>query len=271
MHFARHPLLARGLALAATFAALATLGTSAQADTLADIKARKKIQIAVDIGVPPYGMADANLKPTGSDVETAQLLAKDLGVEMELVPVTGPNRVPFLLTGKADIVVASFSINEERKRVIDFSLPYGEVQVAIAAPATAPVKAFADLTGKRVVVTRGTTADKALTTGNKDAQIVRYDDDATLITAVVAGQADIAATTPSIVQAINAKRPPKPLEVRFVMQAFPYGIGLRKGEDNLRQWLDGWVKANLANGKLDAIYRKYHGNGLPASLTKAGG
>lgn len=248
--------------------ALAVLAVSgfAQADTLSDIKARKKILIAIDIGVPPYGMTDAQLKPIGSDVETAQLLAKDLGVEMELVPVTGPNRVPFLLTGKADAVVASFSINEERKRVIDFSLPYGEVQVAIAASAAAGVKDFADLTGKRVVVTRGTTADKALTTGNKNAQIIRFDDDATLITAVLAGQADIAATTPSIVKAINSKLPPKPLEVRFVMQSFPYGIGLRKGDDALHHWLDGWVKTNLANGKLNEIYKKYHGNGLPASL-----
>ena len=256
----------RSLLTLVAFSSLSALASAAQADTLADIKARKKILIAVDIGVPPYGMTDANLKPTGSDVETAQLLAKDLGVEMELVPVTGPNRVPFLLTGKADIVVASFSINEERKRVIDFSAPYGEVQVAIASSAAQPVKAFGDLTGKRVVVTRGTTADKALSTGNKDAQIVRYDDDATLITAVVAGQADIAATTPSIVQAINSKQPPKPLEVRFVMQAFPYGVGLRKGDDALRGWLDSWVKANLANGKLNDIYKKFHGNGLPAAM-----
>ena len=128
------------------------------------------------------------------------------------------------------------------------------------------MKDFADLTGKRVVVTRGTTADKALTTGNKNAQIIRFDDDATLITAVLAGQADIAATTPSIVKAINSKLPPKPLEVRFVMQSFPYGIGLRKGDDALHHWLDGWVKTNLANGKLNEIYKKYHGNGLPASL-----
>jgi polar amino acid transport system substrate-binding protein len=247
-------------------AALAAFASVAQADTLSDIRARKKILIAVDIGVPPYGMTDANLKPTGSDVETAQLLAKELGVEMELVPVTGPNRVPFLLTGKADVVLASFSINEERKRVIDFSLPYGEVQVAIAAPASSGIKSFSDLTGKQVVVTRGTTADKALSTGNKDAQITRYDDDATLITAVVAGQADIAATTPSIVKAINEKKPPKALEVRFVMQAFPYGIGLRKGEENLKGWLDSWVKKNMSNGKLNEIYRKYHGNALPASL-----
>jgi polar amino acid transport system substrate-binding protein len=249
-------------------AALTVFG-AANADTLADIKARKKILIAVDVGVPPYGMTDANLQPTGSDVETAKLLAKDMGVAMELVPVSGPNRVPFLLTNKADIVVASFSINEERKRVIDFSAPYGEVQVAIAAPATSGIKSFDDLAGKRVVVTRATVADRALTAGAKTAQVIRYDDDATLITAVVSGQADIAATTPSIAHAINQKNPPKPLEVRFVMQSFPYAVGLRKGDDALRSWIDAWVKTNLGNGKLNEIYKKFHGTSLPAAMLVA--
>ena len=254
------------LAAAAVAAAALVAGAAAHADTLADIKARKTIMIGIDLAVPPYGMTDANLKPTGSDVETAQLLAKDLGVAMEIVPVTGPNRVPFLLSGKADIVVSSFSVSEERKKVIDFSQPYGEVQVAIAAPAGIVIKGFADLAGKRVVVTRGTTADKELTTNAAGAQIVRYDDDATLITSIVAGQADIAGTTPSIVPAINSKNPGKPLEVKFVMKTFPYAVGLRKGDDALRKWLDAWVTANLKNGKLNEIYKKYHGNSLPASM-----
>jgi len=259
-HFFRHSVL-----ILITYCA-AILNANVHADTLADIRARNKILVAVDIGVPPYGMLDDRMQPAGSDVETARLLAQDLGVEMELIPVTGPNRVPFLLTGKADVVVSSFSINAERQRVIDFSIPYGEVQNCIAAPAQSGIHGFADLSGKRVVVTRGTTADRVLTQGNKNAQIIRYDDDATLITAVMAGQASIAATTPSIVQAINAKQPTTPLEVRFVMQSFPYAIGLRKGDAALRNWVNGWVNTNLANGKLNTIYKKYHGVDLPPHI-----
>jgi len=262
------PLLHRSIFVLIAWCA-ASLCASAQADTLADIKARNKILIAVDVGVPPYGMLDARMQATGSDVDTAKLLAQDLGVEMDLIPVTGPNRVPFLLTGKADVVVSSFSINAERQRVIDFSIPYGEVQVSIAAPAQSGIQGFADLAGKRVVVTRATTADRALTQGSPNARIIRYDDDATLITAVVAGQASIAATTPSIVQAINTKKPATPLEVRFVMQSFPYAIGLRKGDDALRAWVNDWVRTNLDNGKLNAIYKKYHGVDLPTHILTA--
>ena len=82
-------LLISGLLLAGS-----TLGLSvaAHADQLDTITAAKKIRVAIDLGVPPYGMKDDKLNSTGSDVETAQLLAKDLGLELEIVPTTGANR-----------------------------------------------------------------------------------------------------------------------------------------------------------------------------------
>ena len=83
---------------------------TAHADLLKDIRSAKKIRIALDTGSPPYGFVDANMKAVGSDVETAHLLAQDLGVDIEVVQTTSPNRIPFLQTGKADIVVASLSV-----------------------------------------------------------------------------------------------------------------------------------------------------------------
>ena len=90
--------------------------------------------MAIDLGVPPYGMKDAALKSTGSDVETARLLAQDLGVELEIVPTTGANRVPFLQTNKADIVISSMSITPERQKVVDFSVPYAAILAVVGAP-----------------------------------------------------------------------------------------------------------------------------------------
>ncbi|MFX7824745.1 transporter substrate-binding domain-containing protein, partial [Acinetobacter baumannii] len=83
---------------AAVVLGLAFFAQGAHADALADIKARKKVLIAIDLGAPPFGMTNAKLEPQGSDVETARLLAKDMGVELEIVQVTGPNRIPFLMT-----------------------------------------------------------------------------------------------------------------------------------------------------------------------------
>jgi polar amino acid transport system substrate-binding protein len=246
-------------------AALAVAGLvgPALADQLSDIKAAGVIRVATDMGVPPYGMMDAKLQPVGSDVDTAKLLAENLGVELELVPVTGANRIPFLLTDRADVVISSFSVNQQRDDVIDFSKPYGKIQIVVAAPESEDIKGFEDLAGKRVVVTRGTTADTGLTEGAKDAEIVRFDDDATLATAITSGQADIAANTPSVIAAINEKRNGAPLEVKFEIRVFPYAVGLREQEPELKAYLDTFVDQNLNNGKLNSIYKKWHGFDLP--------
>lgn len=241
-------------------AALLALGSgAAQADLLKDIRAAKKIRIALDTGSPPYGFVNDAMKPVGSDVETAQLLAQDLGVELDVVQTTSPNRIPFLQTGKADIVVASLSVTPEREKVIDFSTPYAQILAVVAGPKASPIKGFEDLQGKRVATTRGSNNDRVATTGAKGAQMVRYDDDATLVTAAVSGQADIVATSPAIVNAVLAKAPQKDLVTKFVMQTVPLGIGLRKNEPELKAWLDDWVTKNTQNGKLPAIYKKYHG------------
>ena len=239
---------------------------AARADTLDAIRARKKLLVALDLGSPPYGMADAQMQPTGSDVESARLLAADLGFPLEIVQVTSPNRVPFLLTGKADMVLASFSVTDERKQVIDFFDPYGVVQSVIAARKGTEIKDEAALAGKRVGTTRGSTKDKEVTTRKSGAQVVRYDDDATLTTALVSGQVDVAATSPGIMAAANAKAADAPFEVKFVLRTFPYAIGLRKNEVPLRTALNEWVHTNLRNGKLNAIYRKFHGADLPAEF-----
>ncbi|MDR3376840.1 MAG: transporter substrate-binding domain-containing protein, partial [Ancalomicrobiaceae bacterium] len=254
----RREFLGSTLGLAAA-GALAGIASPVWADTLADIKARKKLLVAVDIGSPPFGMSDASMQPIGSDVESAKLLAADLGYPLEIVEVTSPNRVAFLLTGKADLVMASFSINEERKKVIDFSDPYGVIQIVIAASKDTAIKSLDDLVGKRVGTTRGSTNDKEATTRAQGAEMVRYDDDSTLVTALISGQVGIMASSPQIMAAVNARRPADPLEVKIVLKTNPYAIGIRKGDDALRAAVNEWVHTNLKNGKLNEIYKRYNG------------
>lgn len=251
--------------------ALSLLGSAslASADALDTIRQRKKILVAVDIGAPPFGMIDGQARQSGSDIEAAQLLAKDLGVELEVVPVSGPNRVPFLLTKKADVVMASFSITDERKKVIDFSNPYAVLQVVVGGPARQKLSGFPDLSGKTIAVTRGTTSDQELTRGTKEVpnvNIVRYEDDATTNTAVSTGQQDYIAAAMSVIPAVKKSNPSRDVEVKFAMKDYPLGIGLRKNEPGLKTYLDGWVKTNLQNGKLNDIYKKYFGTALPGAM-----
>ena len=249
----------RSLLAAAVTMSLATASGVVRADALDDVRAAKKIRVAIDLGSPPFGTTDSAMKPTGSDVETARLLAKDLGVELEIVPTTGANRIPFLQTGKADVVVSSLSVTPEREKVIDFSKPYAQILAVVAAPKAVAVKSFADLNGKRVATARGTTNDKIATESAKGAQIVRFDDDVTLITAVASGQVEIFATSPAIVKTVAEKVPALGIESKFVMKEFPLGIGMRKGETKLQTWINEWIDKNNANGNLTGIYKRFHG------------
>ncbi|GGH60139.1 amino acid ABC transporter [Comamonas phosphati] len=249
----------------------ATLGAGAvHADQLDTILAAKKLRVAIDLAVPPYGMKDDKLQSTGSDVETARLLAKDLGLALEIVPTTGANRIPFLQTDKADIVISSLSVTPEREKVIDFSIPYAGIQAVVGAPKSLSIKSVADLAGKKIATARGTTNDQEVTKIlPKDATLVRFDDDATSITAVVSGQADVFATAPALLKAVNDKNPAKQMEVKLVMKVNLLAVGLRKGEDRLKEKIDGWVRANLKSGQLGTTYRKFHGADLPEEVMRA--
>ncbi|WP_199085821.1 transporter substrate-binding domain-containing protein [Bosea sp. ASV33] len=236
---------------------------SASADTLDEIMARKKILVAIDLGNPPHGMMDAAFKPTGSDVETAQLLAKDLGVELEIVQVSTPNRVQYLMAKKADVVISALSITDERKKVIDFSTAYAELQCVVAAPKAMQVSSYSDLGGKGgISVTRGTVNDQELTRGTanvKDVTITRFEDDPTSTTAITSGQLKIYATSLPLLNQLRKDNPQLDLDTKFVMKGFPLGVALRKNEPKLKAKLDEWVTANLKNGKLVDIYQRYHG------------
>jgi polar amino acid transport system substrate-binding protein len=253
------------------FASLAlVLGSAAaRADELDDIRAANKIRVAIDLSTAPDGMTDANMQPTGRDVEVARLLAKELGVQMEIVNATGPTRIPLLQTNKADLVISTLSITPARAKVIDYSLPYTALQSVVAAPKEIMIKGMADLADKTVAVTRGTTQDTDLTRDAVGATIMRFDDDNTLMAAAASGQADIVATSQSLINTINKKNANRQFEPKFVQRDFLTGIAMRKGQPKLLEWVDNWVRTNVKNGTLNEIEKKYHGHGFPDAVVKA--
>lgn len=252
--------------LATLLSAVVTLPVSANA--LEEIQKRGEIRVATDLSIPPSGMLDASMKPVGSDVETAELLAKDWGLKLKFIETTGATRIPNLQTGKADIVISTLSVTPQRAQVIDFSRAYAGLRSVIGAPAATKIGDWADLKGHAITVTRGTTQDSMLT---KDAAkngitIQRYDDDATMVTAAVSGQAYAVATSATLVNQINKQNPKLAFEPKMTLTVFDLAIGLKKNEPELKAKLDEWIAANLKNGKLNAIYEKYHGEPIPAEI-----
>jgi polar amino acid transport system substrate-binding protein len=144
----------------------------------------------VDLALPPYGMIDEKMKPTGSDVLVAEKIAEDFGVELEIVPTTAASRIPSLQTNKADLVISTLSITPERAEVIDFSPPYAPLRTVLAGSKKVEAASFDDLAGKDVGTSRGTMHDAYVTKMATGANIKRYEDDATMVQAYSAGHVE---------------------------------------------------------------------------------
>ena len=180
----------------------------------------------------------------------------------------GGTRIPNLQTGKADIIISTLAWTPERAKVIDYSVPYAPQISLVGGVKGINVKSMADLAGKSVAVNRSTTQDKDLTDNAKGANVVRYDDDAGVITAVVTGQADLVGTSNALFQTMKEKAPHRNLEQKFVLRVNDLGIGVRKDDPKLLAWINDWVRANHANGKLNEIFKKYHGTDIPKDVVE---
>jgi polar amino acid transport system substrate-binding protein len=243
---------------------MACLSQSVHADTLSDIKTRKKVLIGVDMGAAPFGTIDAQMKPIGSEVEVAQTLAKDLGVELELVQVAGPNRMSYLLANKIDLIVAVLSITPERKKVVGFSKPYGVLEYVVTAPKSSNINKLEDLVGKKIAVVRGNIQDLKLTPiVPKGATVVRFEDVATANTALLTGQVDALCAPTAITNVLKNQYPDRQFDTRVNVGATAYAVGLRKGDSTMQTWVDSWVDQNRANGTFAAIHKKWMGSELP--------
>lgn len=259
-------MIAAGI-LAAAVALSATM-VPARADQYEDIMKSGKLRVATDFAVPPFGMLDAALQPTGLDVEAAKLLAADWGLQLEWVKTTGASRIPNLLSNKADVVMSSLSITPDRAEVIDFSKPYGVINSVIGGKADDKISSWEDLKGRNVAVARGTINDTDITavSAKYGFTITRYEDDATLITAILSGQNDLIAHATETLKRINEKNPALRFDPKVVTRASGIGIGVRKGNPVLVKKLNEWVDANIANGKLNALSVKFTGIPLPQKM-----
>ncbi len=268
--WSRRTALAFGtLAFAAVLTTVMATGAQAQAPAsgLDAILKRGKVLVAIDMGSPPYAMTDTQMKPQGADVEAAELLAKDLGVPLEIVPTTGQGRVPVLLSGKADFVMATFSITTDRAKSVAFSNPYGIIRSVVFGAKNAEIKTGADMKGKRIGVTRGTTQEGALAeTAPQGTNVTRFDDDATAISALASGQVDALATADNRGFVLNQRFPDR-FEVKYELGIFYYAVGMRRGDPDLQHWVDTWVFVNMHNGTLGRIFSKWLKSDLPTLPT----
>lgn len=257
----------RNLLLSLCAALVMTVGPLANADALDDIMKAGVLKVAVPQDFPPFGSVGTDLKPRGYDIDTAELIAKKMGVKVELVPVTSANRLPYLQTKKVDLVVSSLGKNSERERAIDFTDAYAPFFNGVFGPADLKVDKAEDLAGKTVGVTRGSIEDIELSKiAPASATIKRYEDNNGTITSFLSGQVQLVATGNVVAAAILAKNPPKKPQKKFLIKDSPCFIGLNKGESNLQARVNAVLAESKKDGTLEAISQKWLGADLPVGL-----
>jgi polar amino acid transport system substrate-binding protein len=251
----RRPFLA--LALAAGL--LAASGAHAQS-ALDGVMAKKSITIAIPTDFPPYGFVGTDMAPQGLDVDMARLIAAKLGVAIELVPVTSANRIPYLQTHKADLVISTLGKNPEREKVIDFTAAYSPFFQAVFAPKAMVLKTPADLGGKTVGVTRGAIEDMELTKiAPPGADVKRFEDNNATVSAFVSGQVQVIATGASVAGNMMARNPQLGVEFKLLLKDSPNFIGVAKGDDKLRLKVNEIIAAAKASGEIDKLCVKWLG------------
>jgi polar amino acid transport system substrate-binding protein len=238
--------------------------TTAAASLLEQIQAKGKLVVGLFPASPPYGYVNAQGKIEGIDIEIARLMAQDLGVELETVSTSGAARIPTLLTGKVDVLIAVLSITPKRAEQVAYSIPYAGFQIIMYGPADQKVRDWPDLAGKRVGVTLGAVTDTETTrNAPKDTKILRFEDDAATNAALLAGQVDLICATDFVVLGLPERVPDKKLETKFAIRSSPVSIGMRRGDPDFMQWVNTFLFYNKNIGKLGEIYEKHMHQKLP--------
>ena len=235
-----------------------------QAQTIDDIIKRGSLRVGLDLADAPYGYLDNSMQPDGLDFAVATLAAKTLGVKLEIVQVNAASRIPTLVNGQADIMMGALAILATRAMQVWFTIPYSSGPTGIIAPASTKIAAVGDLANLKVGVVRGSTQDVIITAvAPPSARLIRFDDDASSISALISGQVDCTVAGVAVGRATAAKNPDKHIEFKIALRQNPLGIGVRRGNTDLLQWLNTFIFNVKYNGELEAMHVKYN---LPYGL-----
>lgn len=237
------------------------------ANQLEDIKSAGIIKIAVPQDFPPFGSATKDLSVQGYDIDMGKHISDKLGVKLKLIPVTSANRIPYIQTGKTDLIISSLGKNPQRAKVIDFTNAYAPFFLGVFGNKKVSVTKADDLKGKTIGVTRGSVEDLELSKlVDSSVTIKRFEDNSTTIAAFVSGQINLIATGNVIVSEIASRYPNISLDAKFSIKNSPCYIGIKKKEPELKLFLNDLIAELKENGKLNETSKKWLKIDLPKDL-----
>ena len=206
----------------------------------ADIKARKRWNIAVKCDSPPFGYIGAQSKPAGFDVEIAKWFSRfafGKGNRVTYTCVTTPAREPAISTGRVDMVIATFTYTADRDTRIDFSRAYYKATGRLLVPNNSSIRSLADIAGKTVVTTSGSIYDRWMKNCHKDTKVLVTDSFTNALIAFRDGRADALMWDDTVLLGIAVTDRNYKLTSDLFLP-LPYGIGLRQGNTALQAWIN---------------------------------
>lgn len=253
-----------------------TLMSNAQADKLDDIIGSGKLRCAVTLDFPPMGLRDENNEPAGFDVDYCHDLAKVLGVTAEVVETPFPDRIPALISGRADVIVASTSDTLERAKTVGMTVPYFAFQMVVLTREDAGVNSYADLKGKNLGNTSGTYEAIALEKDVKawgEGSFRAYQSQNDTILAVAQGHIDATVVTNTVAAATLKSGKYKGLKVAgdapYVVDYV--SLAAKRSEYGLLNYLNLFVNQQVRSGRYQELWLKWVGKDIaPANLTVPG-
>lgn len=220
-------------------------GQRAQARTLDEIKEDGKIKIGVFSDKNPFGYVDENGEVQGYDVYFAKRIGKDLlGSEdaVEFVYVEAANRVEYLESAKVDIILANFTVTDERAEKVDFALPYMKVSLGIVSPDANEITDVEQLNGKTLIVVKGTTAETYFGENYPDINLLKFDEYQEAYDALLDGRGDAFSTDNTEVLAWALQNPGFTVGVESVGSADSIAPAVQKGNTDLLNWINDEIK-----------------------------
>jgi len=238
------------------------LAGSALAQNTFDAAKKKGVLVGgVKDSTPGFGYIDPKTRDlVGYDVDFLKYIAKKMGVKLELKTVTSATRMPQLMAGNIDIIAATMTITAERAKQIDFSYTYFLTgQKFLVKKGT--VKSLADLNGKRIGTAKGSTSEQNATKALPKATVLSFDDYPQAFLALQQGKVVAVTTDESILANLLAKAPNKEqFELTdFAISDEPYGLGMRKGDKKLVDFVNKTLLEMEKNGEAKKIFEKWFG------------
>ena len=255
------------LSCAAVTAAMALTASAAGADTLDDVINAGTLRCGVVLDFPPIGYRDENNETAGFDVEYCNDLAAALEVDVEILPLTWAERLPVIVTGRADVVMGATSDTLERAKTVGFSIPYAIYYAQAIVGQESGIETFVDLMDKRVAAAVGTVPEQeflkyAEEWGTED-QYQGYQSENEVFLAVAQGKADAGLTTNTAVKPIVEQYDTVIAGPRMPWTTDYTSIVGSRSDVTWLRYLDLFVTHQVRSGRYAELWEKYVGSEAP--------